>query len=125
MSALAVAEASLKAYVDKDRSAVEVLLADDVRFTSPLDHALDRDAYLRICWLNSTALRSAHIVHGAESDIASLSSTRRSGRQALSQRRDARRPRRPPCCSRSLFRLGSAAPVPVNTHADPEKIGTT
>jgi len=76
MSALAVAKASLKAYVDKDRSAIEALLADDFRFTSPLDHA--------------------HVV--------------RAGRLAEVE---------------VYFGWNLPHPVPVNTHADPDKIGTT
>jgi ketosteroid isomerase-like protein len=33
------------AYVTKDRSAAERLLADNFCFTSPLDNGLDRDSY--------------------------------------------------------------------------------
>jgi ketosteroid isomerase-like protein len=55
-SPLAVARACLQAYVDKDRAAIEALLADDYHFTSPIDNALDRAAYLRICWPNSAAI---------------------------------------------------------------------
>src|SRR5262249_24014034 len=43
-------------YVDKDRAAIEALLADDYHFTSPIDNALDRAAYLEICWPNSAAM---------------------------------------------------------------------
>jgi SnoaL-like domain len=50
---LAVARACLQAYVDKDRAAIEALLAEDFHFTSPIDNALDRDAYMKICWPNS------------------------------------------------------------------------
>jgi ketosteroid isomerase-like protein len=48
-----IAKAIFKAYVDKDRATAERLLADDFHFTSPLDNALDRRAYLEICWANS------------------------------------------------------------------------
>ena len=44
--------AALQAYVDKDRAAIERLVADDFHFTSPLDNGLDRAAYMRICWPN-------------------------------------------------------------------------
>ena len=37
--ALAVVRACLKAYVDKDRNAIEALIAGDYHFTSPLDNA--------------------------------------------------------------------------------------
>jgi len=53
---LAVARACLQAYVDKDRAAIEALLDDDYRFTSPIDNALDRGTYLKVCWPNSAAL---------------------------------------------------------------------
>jgi hypothetical protein len=52
-SALNLARARLKAYVDKDRTAIEALLAGDYRFSSPIDNELDRPTYLRRCWPNS------------------------------------------------------------------------
>ena len=55
-TALAVARACLQAYVDKDRGAIESLLDEDFHFTSPLDNALDRATYMRICWPNSATL---------------------------------------------------------------------
>ena len=33
---------SYQAYIDKDRSAIEALIADDFHFTSPLDNRIDR-----------------------------------------------------------------------------------
>jgi ketosteroid isomerase-like protein len=53
---LAVVRACLEAYVDKNRAAIEALLAQDFHFTSPIDNALDRATYLRVCWPNSAAL---------------------------------------------------------------------
>jgi ketosteroid isomerase-like protein len=55
-SPLAVARACLQAYVDKNRAAIEALLADDFHFTSPIDNALDRATYMKICWPNSAAM---------------------------------------------------------------------
>jgi ketosteroid isomerase-like protein len=55
-SALDVARASLQAYVDKDRGALEDLVAPDFHFTSPLDNALDRETYFLRCWPNSEHL---------------------------------------------------------------------
>jgi ketosteroid isomerase-like protein len=55
-SALAIARACLQAYVDKDRAAIEALLHDDFRFTSPIDNALDRATYFKVCWPNSAAM---------------------------------------------------------------------
>jgi ketosteroid isomerase-like protein len=40
-----IAKRSYRAYVDKDRSAIERLLAEDFHFTSPLDNRLDRKTY--------------------------------------------------------------------------------
>jgi ketosteroid isomerase-like protein len=48
-----IAKGIFKAYVDKDRAAAEALLAEDFRFTSPLDNALDRRSYFEICWPNN------------------------------------------------------------------------
>jgi hypothetical protein len=50
---MAVARASYKAYIDKDREAIERLVADDFHFTSPLDNRIDRELYLARCWPNS------------------------------------------------------------------------
>ncbi|WP_247482158.1 nuclear transport factor 2 family protein [Bradyrhizobium sp. 144] len=57
-STLDLARARLKAYVDKDRTAIEALLADDYHFSSPVDNELDRATYLRRCWPNSEKTNS-------------------------------------------------------------------
>ncbi len=44
-----IARAAYEAYVTKDRSALEALLAEDFHFTSPLDNRLDRETYFRRC----------------------------------------------------------------------------
>ncbi|ALX16372.1 ketosteroid isomerase [Burkholderia cepacia JBK9] len=51
-----VARACYRAYADKDRDAIEVLIAPDFHFTSPLDNRLDRDTYFARCWPNSAML---------------------------------------------------------------------
>jgi ketosteroid isomerase-like protein len=66
MSPLAIARACLQAYVDKNRAAIEALLADDFRFTSPIDNGLDRATYLARCWPNSESMRAATVVQAAE-----------------------------------------------------------
>jgi len=63
---LAVVRACLKAYVDKDRTAIEAMIASDYHFTSPLDNALDRASYFAICWPNSAAMKSFDFITGAE-----------------------------------------------------------
>jgi ketosteroid isomerase-like protein len=60
---VAVARASYQAYVDKDRNAIEALIADDFRFTSPLDHGLDRASYFSRCWPNSKAIAGFDFIH--------------------------------------------------------------
>lgn len=60
------AKAIYDAYVAKDRAAAECLIADDFRFTSPLDNGLDRDSYFAICWPNSANTEGFEIVHMVE-----------------------------------------------------------
>jgi ketosteroid isomerase-like protein len=50
---ISVARMSYQAYVDKDRSLIERLIADDFHFTSPLDNRIDRQTYFARCWPNS------------------------------------------------------------------------
>ena len=50
---IATARAVFKAFEDKDREAIEALIADDFAFTSPLDNRLDRDTYFERCWPNA------------------------------------------------------------------------
>jgi ketosteroid isomerase-like protein len=53
----AVARASYEAYANKDRAAIEALVADDFHFTSPLDNRLDRKTYFERCWPNSDRIK--------------------------------------------------------------------
>jgi ketosteroid isomerase-like protein len=71
-SPLYVARACLQAYVNKDRAALEALLAADFHFTSPIDNSLDRAAYLSSCWPNSESMTSCEIIHGVELGERSL-----------------------------------------------------
>jgi hypothetical protein len=50
---VAVVRALYEAYVNKDRGAIEPLLADAFHFTSPLDNRIDRARYFELCWPNS------------------------------------------------------------------------
>ncbi len=63
---LAIARACLQAYVDKDRAAIEALVADDYHFTSPIDNALDRTTYFEICWPNSKTVTGFDYIYQAE-----------------------------------------------------------
>src|SRR3954469_9532777 len=60
---VAIARAAYEAYVTKDRSALERLLAKDFHFTSPLDNRLDRETYFRRCWPNSKVIAGFDFVH--------------------------------------------------------------
>jgi ketosteroid isomerase-like protein len=51
-----VARRSYRAYVDKDRAAMEQIIAEDFRFTSPLDNRLDRKTYFERCWPNCQSI---------------------------------------------------------------------
>jgi ketosteroid isomerase-like protein/predicted enzyme related to lactoylglutathione lyase len=72
------------AYVQKDRAAVEHLLTDDFRFTSPLDNALDRDTYLELCWPNSRTTASfdfEHVVEDGERVFVTYEATNSDGKR--------------------------------------------
>jgi ketosteroid isomerase-like protein len=61
-----VVRACLEAFAAKDRKAIEALVAEDYRFTSPMDNGIDRDAYFRICWPHSKDFAAFDIVHLVE-----------------------------------------------------------
>ena len=65
-SPLAIARACLQAYVDKDRAAIEALLDNDFQFTSPIDNALDRATYFKVCWPNSTMMAHFNYIYEFE-----------------------------------------------------------
>lgn len=62
-SIASIARACYDAYVAKDRAAIEALIADDFRFTSPLDNELDRKSYFATCWPNSANTEGFEFVH--------------------------------------------------------------
>src|SRR5262249_4460194 len=49
---------AFEAYLKKDRSLIEPILADEFRFTSPYDDHIDRQTYFERCWPNSHAMKS-------------------------------------------------------------------
>jgi hypothetical protein len=53
----------IRPYVDKDRAALEALIAEDFHFTSPLDNRLDRETYFERCWPNSERIRACTFKH--------------------------------------------------------------
>jgi ketosteroid isomerase-like protein len=60
---ISVARKSYEAYVDKDRSAIEAVIADDFHFTSPLDNRIDRKAYFDRCWANSETIAGFEFIN--------------------------------------------------------------
>ena len=60
---IAVVRAGYEAYVTKDRSALEPLIADDFHFTSPLDNRINRTTYFERCWPNSERIVGFEFLH--------------------------------------------------------------
>ena len=51
-----IARTSYQAYVDKDRAAIEAVIAEDFHFSSPLDNRIDRRTYFERCWPGSETI---------------------------------------------------------------------
>jgi ketosteroid isomerase-like protein len=62
---IATARAVFKAFEDKDREAIERLIADEFSFTSPFDNRLDRDTYFERCWPNAEAAETFTVIFAA------------------------------------------------------------
>ena len=60
---VAVVRSAYQAYVDKDRAAIEAVIAADFHFTSPLDNRLDRASYFARCWPNSDTITGFDYIH--------------------------------------------------------------
>jgi ketosteroid isomerase-like protein len=60
---VAVARRIYDAYAKSDRAAAERLIADDFRFTSPLDNGLDRKTYFETCWPNSERIEGFDLIN--------------------------------------------------------------
>jgi ketosteroid isomerase-like protein len=58
-----VARASYLAYVNKDRAAIDKLIADDFHFISPLDNHIHRATYFACCWPNSATIAEFDFIH--------------------------------------------------------------
>ena len=87
----AIAHATYDAYVRKDRAAIEALIADDFRFTSPLDNGLNRASYFAICWPNSTNIEAFEFVHMLENGERFSSPMKaRASRRAFATRKSSR-----------------------------------
>jgi ketosteroid isomerase-like protein len=60
---IGVARSSYLAYVNKDRAAIEALIADDFHFTSPLDNRLNRATYFERCWPNAQMMEGFDFIY--------------------------------------------------------------
>jgi len=65
---VSVAKRSYQAYVDKDRPAIEDLIAPDFHFSSPLDNRIDRQTYFARCWPNSQNIADFKFIHLVQDD---------------------------------------------------------
>jgi uncharacterized protein YndB with AHSA1/START domain len=66
---VAIARTAYEAYVRKDRATIERVIAENFRFTSPLDNAIDRQTYFARCWPNSEWIKGfdfVNVVPGGE-----------------------------------------------------------
>ncbi|WP_421883879.1 nuclear transport factor 2 family protein [Pacificispira sp.] len=61
-----LARAMYRAYANGDRAALEVLIADEFRFSSPQDNLIDRSTYFERCWPNSERITDFAFVHVVE-----------------------------------------------------------
>lgn len=66
-NAVAIARAAYGAYVSKDRTAIEALIAPDFHFSSPLDNRIDRASYFARCWPNSQTAEGFEFIHLVQS----------------------------------------------------------
>jgi ketosteroid isomerase-like protein len=55
-SNISIVRKYFQAYTDKDRAAIEGLVDEALRFTSPRDNRIDRATYFRRCWKNSEGI---------------------------------------------------------------------
>ena len=110
-----VARRSYRAYVDKDRAAMEQLIAEDFHFTSPLDNRLDRKTYFERCWPNSQWIAEFEFIGVVpDNDRVYVTYIGRIGPwPTLPKYGGAHRSRREDRRSRSLFRLVTTASGPA------------
>jgi ketosteroid isomerase-like protein len=81
---IAIVKKSYQAYVDKDRAAIEAVIADDFHFTSPLDNRLDRKTYFERCWPNSettSGFEYKHLVQEGDRVFVTYEGTGATGRR--------------------------------------------
>lgn len=60
---VAIARAVYEAYVAKNRTAIEKLIAADFHFTSPVDNRIDRATYFARCWPNNERIDGFNFIN--------------------------------------------------------------
>ena len=60
---VSIASKAYQACVDKDRDAIEAVIADDFHFTSPLDNRIDRETYFKRCWPKSEMIAAFEFIN--------------------------------------------------------------
>lgn len=79
-----MAKAAYRAYETRDRELIESLLGESLRFHSPPDPELDREAYFERCWPNAETLRSfefVRVLEGDEEVVVTYEATKVDGRR--------------------------------------------
>lgn len=62
---VSVVKRALRAFAESDREVLEAVIADDFRFTSPLDNGLDRKTYFERCWPNNEHIKGIDCIASA------------------------------------------------------------
>jgi len=62
-SSVAVVQKYFEAYTDKDRAAIEAVVAETFHFSSPRDNRLDRATYFGRCWKNSESIVGRKLIY--------------------------------------------------------------
>jgi ketosteroid isomerase-like protein len=81
---ITIVKKSYQAYVDKDRAAIEAVIAEDFHFTSPLDNRLDRKTYFERCWPNSkttSGFEYKHLVQDGDRVFVTYEGTGATGKR--------------------------------------------
>ena len=62
-SNVAAVQQYFQAYTDKDRAAIEAVVDETFRFSSPRDNRIDRATYFGRCWKVSEAIVGRKMIH--------------------------------------------------------------
>jgi ketosteroid isomerase-like protein len=62
-SNISIVQKYFQAYEDKDRAAIEGIVGEAFRFSSPRDNRIDRATYFRRCWKNSETIVGHKVIH--------------------------------------------------------------